>query len=104
MRAPVGHAAAGVVAERTPACAVDRKTAATTLRVIRCPRGGAKPHVPVNLFAHLFRRQIAKLWQRPDADVNRLDLAKLARPRGIDVFAVVPQHALAPPGNDTAVA
>ena len=52
VRAPVGHAAAGVVAEAAPPKRVD-------LGVVRPPRCRADPHVPVEPFGHRLGRQVA---------------------------------------------
>ena len=101
--APIGHAAAGIVAERTPTRPVDGEAAAATLRVVRGPGSRAEPHIPVDLLTHLFGRQVAKLRQRIDVDVDRFDAAELAGPGRIDIFAIVAEHALAAAGKHAAI-
>ena len=104
VRPPVGHAAAGIVAERSPTAAVGAEVAVATRRIVGRPRRGAEPHVPVDLGRTVFGRQIAELRERADVDVDRLDRAQFAAPALVDDSAIVFQHALAAAGNDAAVA
>ena len=48
VRAPVGHAAAGIIGERPPAGAVDVEAAAAAIGIVGGPGRGAEPHVPVD--------------------------------------------------------
>src|SRR3984885_13138003 len=103
MGTPGGHAAARIITERPPARAVDGIAAAAALRVVRPPRRGAEPHVPVDLLGHFFGWQIAQFGKRPDVDIARLDLPELARPGRIDLLAVIFEHALATARNHASV-
>ena len=53
---------------------------------------------------HVSGGQIARLGQRADVDVDRLDRAEFAAPALVDHLAVVLEHALAAAGDHAAVA
>ena len=99
VRAPVGHAAAGIVAPGAPARAVDGEAAADAELVVGGPRRGTEPHVPIQPRGDRLAAQVAGLRQRIDVDVDRLDRSQLAAPARIDHAPVVFQHPLAAAGD-----
>ena len=101
--APVGHAAAGIIGERPPTGAVDGEAAAATIGMVRGPGRGTEPHVPVHALRNRFAGQVARLRERTDVDVDRLDRAEFAAPALVDHSTVVFQHPLAAAGDDAAI-
>src|SRR5262249_19246708 len=96
MGAPVGHAAAGVVAERPKAPLGQRL-------VVGPPRRGAEPHLPVEPVRDRLLRQVALAGGAAAGDEDRLDLSAGAAPDQPRPVAVVAEHALAAAGEDPAV-
>ncbi len=87
--APVGHHAAGVVADLPPAAAV---VAAASFGVVRLPGSRAQPAVPIEALADGFLGQVFLLGRGTDVDMDRQHLSD---PPAADQFAGEAEVALA---------
>ena len=102
--APVGHAAAGIIGERTPTGAVDGEAAAATIGMIRGPGRRAEPHVPVHACREPAGRPGSTACESgPTLTLIDLIGAQFAAPALVDRPSIVFQHPLAAAGNDAAI-